>query len=60
MSEATIALITSGLRLGIEAARLAQRLLDEGYTIPELEEFKKETQKLQELPLLEELPAKGE
>lgn len=53
-----IALIESGMRLGLTAAEMAQRLCAEqgGYPLPTIDEFEAATQDLRELPDL--APAK--
>lgn len=56
-----IALIESGMRLGLTAAEMAQRLCAEqgGYPLPTVEEFEAATQDLRELPdLTVRAPAK--
>lgn len=56
-----IALIESGMRLGLTAAEMAQRLCAEqgGYPLPTIDEFEAATQDLRELPDLADLtPAK--
>lgn len=56
-----IALIESGMRLGLTAAEMAQRLCAEqgGYPLPTVEEFEAATQDLRELPdLTVRTPAK--
>lgn len=56
-----IVLIESGMRLGLTAAEMAQRLCAEqgGYPLPTIEEFEAATQDLRELPdLADRAPAK--
>ncbi|MBG3875503.1 hypothetical protein FVW20_00290 [Desulfovibrio oxamicus] len=47
-----IALLESGLRLGLTAAEMAQRLCAEqgGYTLPTIEEYEAATQELRDMP----------
>lgn len=57
-TDATIELITAGLRVGLAAYEQACRLSAEGYELPSLEEFEARTQALRDLPDL--TPADGE
>ncbi|WP_291329045.1 hypothetical protein [Desulfovibrio sp. UCD-KL4C] len=50
MDPVTLALVSSGLKLGFEAFQAAKRLSAEGYEVPGLEEFEKGTQELRDLP----------
>lgn len=47
-----ITLIESGLRLGLTAAEMAQRLCAEqgGYALPTIEEYEAATQELRDMP----------
>ncbi|GAB6178583.1 hypothetical protein JCM16814_34740 [Desulfobaculum senezii] len=50
MKDGTIALIESGLRLGVQAYETAMRLKAEGYDVPALDEFQRRTDELRDLP----------
>ncbi|MFK4765218.1 hypothetical protein ACI3L3_10630 [Desulfobaculum sp. SPO524] len=50
MTETTLMLVSSGLRLGLQALEAAMRLNKEGYAVPELETFMARTDALRALP----------
>jgi hypothetical protein len=50
MTETTVMLVSSGLRLGLQALEAAMRLNKEGYAVPELDAFLAQTDALRALP----------
>jgi hypothetical protein len=45
-----LAMIESALRVGMEGYQMAKRLTAEGYTVPSLEEFERQTMAIRNLP----------
>ncbi|MFK4765462.1 hypothetical protein ACI3L3_11900 [Desulfobaculum sp. SPO524] len=59
MKAGTLALIESGLRLGVQAYETAMRLKAEGYDVPALDDFQRRTDELRDLPDLAPKGAHG-